>query len=62
LGKDRGPFEIHCCFKITFDEEGKIKSEQIRGKPTDNLIGMGLRCFCLVSYCPFDKVQAGEAL
>lgn len=28
----RGHFEIHSCFKTTFDEVGKIKSERIQEK------------------------------
>jgi len=32
IGQRRGHFEIRSCFKTTFDEVGKIKSERIREK------------------------------
>lgn len=62
IGQRRRHFEIHSCFKTSFDEVGKIKSDGSGEKPKDTLIGRGLSCFCLVTHCPFDKVHVEEAL
>lgn len=42
----KSTLKIHSCFKTSFGEVGKIKSEGIRGKkPKDAVIGRGLCCF-----------------